>query len=80
MILNYHFLQHAAIACERKLELIWVEAGQLEMQDENGEVKVDTEEYKLAWEKIKSADGVVVPGGFGNRYVACLCRMVEILL
>jgi CTP synthase len=60
-------LKHASIACERKLDLIWVEAAHLEEIDENGEVKTDKSEYDEAWEKVKSADGIVVPGGFGTR-------------
>lgn len=58
-------IQHASMAVERKLELIWVEAAHLDKQfdDENGGEK----EYNEAWEKMKSADGVVVPGGFGTR-------------
>lgn len=53
-------LKHATIACERQLDLIWVEASQLED-------KGNAEEYKAAWDKMESADGVVVPGGFGTR-------------
>jgi len=60
-------LMHASIACERKLELVWVEATQLEENDPNGEQKQDKAEYDSAWEKISTADGVIVPGGFGNR-------------
>ena len=48
-------LSHAAIACHRKLDLQWVEATELEDQNEE------------AWNKVKKAHGVVVPGGFGNR-------------
>jgi len=48
-------LSHAAIACHRKLDLQWVEATELEEQNEE------------AWNKVKQAHGVVVPGGFGNR-------------
>lgn len=70
-------LKHAAIACERKLDLIWVEAGHLEKLDENGEDQTDSEEYKSAWGKIKSADGVVVPGGFGNRGFNGKCIAAE---
>lgn len=70
-------LKHAAIACERKLDLIWVEAGHLEKLDENGEDQTDSEEYKSAWEKIKSVDGVVVPGGFGNRGFNGKCIAAE---
>ena len=46
-----------------------MEAAHLEEIDENGEVKTDKSEYDEAWEKVKSADGIVVPGGFGTRYV-----------
>jgi CTP synthase len=52
-------LKHASIACDRKLDLVWVEASQLESKD--------NEHYEANWEKIKSADGVIVPGGFGTR-------------
>lgn len=60
-------LKHATIACERKLDLVWVEAGHLEKVGENGEDMTQTEEYVKAWEELKSSDGIVVPGGFGNR-------------
>jgi CTP synthase len=60
-------LKHAAIKCEHLLELEWVEATQLEKLDEDGGDKSHTEEYKAAWRKVESADGVIVPGGFGNR-------------
>jgi CTP synthase len=48
-------LRHAAIACKHKLDLQWVEATQLENNDQE------------AWDKVKHAQGVIVPGGFGNR-------------
>jgi CTP synthase len=48
-------LRHAAIACQRQLDLQWVEATQLEEQNPE------------AWDKVKQAQGVIVPGGFGNR-------------
>ena len=54
-------LKHASIACEKKLDLVWVEASQLENEE--------NEEYESNWEKIKTADGVIVPGGFGTRCV-----------
>ena len=58
--------QHASMAVERKLDLIWVEAAHLENDFENEEMGGETE-YEEAWSKMKSADGVVVPGGFGTR-------------
>lgn len=48
-------LKHASIYCKRDLNLVWVDASKLEEDD--GE----------AWETVKSASGVIVPGGFGNR-------------
>lgn len=60
-------LKHAAIACEHKLEILWVEATHLEKMDEDGNSKEHTEEYQEAWKKVKESDGIVVPGGFGNR-------------
>jgi len=34
---------------------------------ENGDTAVESEQYAEAWKKVKEADGVIVPGGFGNR-------------
>ena len=52
-------LRHAAIAAEHKLDLQWVEASDLEANQDtmSGE----------SWEKVKNCQGVIVPGGFGNR-------------
>ena len=67
------FEQHAAIACERDLEIIWVEANTLVKSKVGEKRKHDdsssNDDYDTAWKKLKSADGVIVPGGFGNRYV-----------
>jgi len=52
-------LRHAAIACQHKLDLQWVEATDLEENQ-------DTMEGE-SWEKVKNCQGVIVPGGFGNR-------------
>lgn len=62
----FFLLQHASMAVERKLDLIWVEAAHLE-NDFDDETMGGQKEYDDAWAKIKSADGVVVPGGFGTR-------------
>lgn len=55
--------------CERGLDIIWVDASHLEYKpQDNGDAGNDSEvSRKEAWEKIRSCDGVVVPGGFGNR-------------
>lgn len=59
-------LKHASMAVERKLDLIWVEAAHLENDFENDEMGGE-KKYDEAWKKMKIADGVVVPGGFGTR-------------
>ena len=76
-------LKHASIACGRRLELIWVEAAHLEGGDGDddgngdGDVKKEGEDetaaadaktrHDEAWEKVRSAHGIIVPGGFGSR-------------
>jgi CTP synthase len=56
-------LQHAAMAVDRKLVIDWIEASHLEPDWGN------EEEKKSAWDLLKKADGVLVPGGFGDRGV-----------
>jgi len=41
------------------LNLTWVDASNIE--DKDGE------KYDESWAKIKAADGIIVPGGFGAR-------------
>ena len=55
-------LQHAAMAVDRKLVIDWIEASHLE----DG---WDAEEHNTAWKMLREADGVLVPGGFGDRGV-----------
>ncbi|CAK0762419.1 hypothetical protein CVIRNUC_002955 [Coccomyxa viridis] len=58
-------LQHACLSASRKLEVLWVEASHLEPAAEGEE----SEEHRAAWDKIHSAHGILVPGGFGIRGV-----------
>ncbi|XP_044468705.1 CTP synthase isoform X1 [Mangifera indica] len=58
-------LLHASVACRRKLIVEWIAAADLE--DATAEEAPDA--YKAAWNLLKSADGVLVPGGFGDRGV-----------
>ncbi len=53
-------LLHATIEVGHKLEVEWIEASYLE--DEN-----NSEEHASAWERLHSVDGILVPGGFGDR-------------
>ncbi|KAJ3701156.1 hypothetical protein LUZ61_004861 [Rhynchospora tenuis] len=58
-------LLHASIACQRKLIIEWVPAPDLEE-----ETKIEQPDlHEKAWNLLKGADGVLVPGGFGDRGV-----------
>lgn len=56
-------LEHSAMACGRKLNLIWVDASNLEKTA----METYPEQYHKAWHELCTADGVLVPGGFGIR-------------
>jgi len=56
-------LYHSANKAERKLVVDWIEAEFLT------EDQAETEAYASGWAKIKGADGILVPGGFGARAV-----------
>ncbi|KAG5378454.1 hypothetical protein IGI04_026296 [Brassica rapa subsp. trilocularis] len=58
-------LLHAAVACRKKLVVDWVPACDLEKETE----KENPNAYKAAWKLLKGVDGVLVPGGFGDRGV-----------
>ena len=56
-------LEHSAMACSRKLKLVLVSSVHLE-----GSALMDTPtEYHKAWGLLHTANGVIVPGGFGER-------------
>jgi CTP synthase len=59
----YKSLEHAAIRCKRKLNLIWVDSEHLE----DSTRQANPAGYHKAWHDVCSAAGVVVPGGFGQR-------------
>ncbi|CAA3022627.1 CTP synthase 1-like [Olea europaea var. sylvestris] len=58
-------LLHASVAFHRKLCINWVPSSDLE----DATAKENPEAYKSAWNLLKGADGVLVPGGFGDRGV-----------
>jgi CTP synthase len=61
-------LNHAAIAVGRKLQVDWVEAAHLEMPDgAKTDGKVLPEQVSKAEARLRAADGIFVPGGFGDR-------------
>ena len=56
-------LNHSAIAVDRKLKLEWIEAADLEPSTKSE----NPLQYHQAWKTLCSANGVLVPGGFGER-------------
>lgn len=58
-------LLHASVECRRKLVVDWVASTDLE-----DSTKIEAPgAYEAAWNLLKGADGVLVPGGFGDRGV-----------
>ena len=66
-------LQHASFKVDRKLVIDWIESSVL---DENVE-KSNPEEYDVAWELLRAADGILVPGGFGIRGIEGKIKAAE---
>ncbi|RYP21445.1 hypothetical protein DL765_002235 [Monosporascus sp. GIB2] len=58
-------LEHSSMRLRRKLDLHWVDSEHLEP---NTKVE-EPEKYEEAWEAVKAASGIIVPGGFGVRGV-----------
>jgi len=56
-------LQHAALEAGLRLSIAWVDSSALEPNTQ----QVDAKRYEAAWDTLRSAQGVLVPGGFGNR-------------
>ncbi|GJN92255.1 hypothetical protein Rhopal_005285-T1 [Rhodotorula paludigena] len=56
-------LEHAAMQCGRKLQITWVEASDLELEAQHDRPK----EFHAAWQAVCTANGILVPGGFGLR-------------
>ncbi|KAI0702027.1 CTP synthase [Cerioporus squamosus] len=56
-------LEHSAFRCSRKLILKWVAAADLEPDTQN----TSPAKYHDAWKAVVSANGILVPGGFGQR-------------
>lgn len=59
-------LQHACLAANRRLQLEIVESEHLVAPGE-GDATHSQDEHAAAWAALRSADGVLVPGGFGGR-------------
>ncbi|KAL5997596.1 hypothetical protein ACLOJK_008526, partial [Asimina triloba] len=64
-VLKSKALLHASVICRRKLIVEWVPASDLE----DTAAKETPDAHKDAWNLLKGADGILVPGGFGDRGV-----------
>jgi len=58
-------LKHASIEAGLHLVIEWVDSQELEPNM----LQIDSKRYDSAWRRLKSAHGVLVPGGFGDRGV-----------
>lgn len=56
-------LEHAAMFCHKKIEVVWVDSSHLEEET----FKSSPAEYHKAWHAVCTAQGVLVPGAFGTR-------------
>jgi CTP synthase len=56
-------LEHASMRCSKKLILVWVDASHLEQ----AHLSSDAAAYHKAWHDVCDANGILVPGGFGQR-------------
>lgn len=56
-------LQAGAMSSDRKLVVKWIESSKLEMFTKSQ----DPDAFENAWETLRSVNGVLVPGGFGDR-------------
>ncbi|KAL8298932.1 hypothetical protein RB601_002175 [Gaeumannomyces tritici] len=53
-------LEHSSMRCRHKLDLQWVDSEHLEPS-------ADKATHDAAWAKVRGANGILVPGGFGTR-------------
>ncbi|KAK6588793.1 CTP synthetase (UTP-ammonia lyase) [Cryptosporidium xiaoi] len=63
-------LKYAALNSKVQLEIIWIEATQLESDSNYSDSSTEPlplENTGGTWDLLKSVDGVLVPGGFGRR-------------
>ncbi|KAL2754372.1 hypothetical protein ACRALDRAFT_2108544 [Sodiomyces alcalophilus JCM 7366] len=66
-------LEHSAMRCHRKLNLVSIDAEHLEhdMQQK------DPTKYHAAWKSLCDAQGIVVPGGFGERGTEGMVEVIK---
>ena len=66
-------LQHSSFEVNRKLQINWIEAENLDEKIKRD----DAEKYNEAWKLLKESDGILVPGGFGIRGIEGKIKAAE---
>jgi len=66
-------LQHSSYEVNRKLEINWIESESLD----DKKMAENPEKYSEAWDVLKNADGILVPGGFGIRGIEGKIKAAE---
>ena len=66
-------LQHSSFEVNRKLQINWIEAENLDEKVKRD----DAEKYNQAWKLLKESDGILVPGGFGIRGIEGKIKAAE---
>eukprot|EP01118_Nematostelium_gracile_P004856 TRINITY_DN1578_c0_g1_i2.p1 TRINITY_DN1578_c0_g1~~TRINITY_DN1578_c0_g1_i2.p1 ORF type:complete len:615 (-),score=171.56 TRINITY_DN1578_c0_g1_i2:965-2740(-) len=66
-------ITHAALKTELKVIVVWIEATHLEDSVKTSDPTASTQ----AWEALLSADGILVPGGFGDRGIEGKIKAIE---
>ena len=66
-------LQHSSYAVNRKLVIDWIESADLD----DDSAAADPKAHAAAWELLRGADGVLVPGGFGVRGIEGKIKAAE---
>ncbi|SPQ93971.1 CTP synthase [Plasmodiophora brassicae] len=58
-------LTHSAITSDLKLSIVWIDSSDLEASTQAS----NPNQHESAWNSLRSVDGILIPGGFGNRGV-----------
>ena len=66
-------LQHSSFEVNRKIQINWIEAENLDEKVKQD----DAEKYNDAWKLLKESDGILVPGGFGIRGIEGKIKAAE---
>lgn len=66
-------LEHSAMRCNKALHIKFVDAENL---DDNTQA-TEPEKYQKAWDVVRAANGVLIPGGFGERGIEGMIKAAE---